>query len=352
MMTRRTRALAGVVAVLAATLVLASCVQSAEEASAEGAAAEGKQGLTHKELTPEEEAVIVHKGTERPFTGEYYDHREPGTYVCRRCGTALYESTDKFDSGCGWPSFDDEIPGAVRREPDADGRRTEILCEACGAHLGHVFEGERITDKNVRHCVNSISLEFVPAGSASESDASTGSLAPATSSVPATAELDGDGNARAYFAGGCFWGVEHLLQEVDGVSSVRSGYMGGKTENPTYREVCSGSTGHAEAVEVVFDPERASFETLARLFFEIHDPTQVDRQGPDRGTQYRSAVFYADLEQKAVAEMLVGSLRDNGYDVATEVSPAGAFWPAEEYHQDYYEKSGRRPYCHAREKRF
>jgi peptide methionine sulfoxide reductase msrA/msrB len=347
MLTRHRRALAVAVAVAAGTLVLASCVQSAEEASREGAATEGKQDLALRKLTPEEEAVIVHKGTERPFTGEYYDHHEAGTYVCRQCGTALYESTDKFDSGCGWPSFDDEIPGAVRREPDADGRRTEILCAACGAHLGHVFEGERMTDKNVRHCVNSISLEFVPAGSAPDGDVQS-----EDASLPQTAALDADGNARAYFAGGCFWGVEHLLQEVDGVSSVRSGYMGGDTEDPTYREVCSGNTGHAETVEVVFDPSRVDFEALARLFFEIHDPTQVDRQGPDRGSQYRSAVFYADLGQKAVTERLVGILRENGYDVATEVSPAGTFWPAEDYHQDYYEKSGGRPYCHAREKRF
>jgi peptide methionine sulfoxide reductase msrA/msrB len=146
--------------------------------------------------------------------------------------------------------------------------------------------------------------------------------------------------------------VEHLLQEVDGVSGVRSGYMGGATENPTYREVCSGTTGHAETVEVVFDPKVVSYEDLTRLFLEIHDPTQVDRQGPDRGSQYRSAIFYVDDEQRRIAQELIGILVKKGYDVVTDVSPAGTFWEAEDYHQDYYEKSGSAPYCHARQKRF
>ena len=298
----------------------------------QGARIDREEGLTLKDLTPEEEAVIVNKGTERPFSGEYHDHDEAGAYVCRRCGAPLYESDDKFDSGCGWPSFDDELPGAVKRLPDADGQRTEILCAACGAHLGHVFEGEQLTEKNVRHCVNSISLEFVPAGEGEDESAGATSI--------------------AYFAGGCFWGVEHLLQEVDGVTEVRSGYMGGHTEKPTYQEVSSGRTGHTETVEVVYDPARVSFEELARLFFEIHDPTQVDRQGPDRGSQYRSAIFYVDNDQRLTTEKLIGILKEKGYDVATEVTAAGPFWAAEDYHQDYYERSGGRPYCHTRQKRF
>ncbi|MCK5597526.1 MAG: bifunctional methionine sulfoxide reductase B/A protein [Candidatus Eisenbacteria sp.] len=309
-----------------------------------------------RELTPEEEAVIIHKGTERPFSGEYYDHREAGTYVCRRCGTPLYESDDKFDSSCGWPSFDDELPGAVKRLPDADGRRTEILCASCGAHLGHVFEGERLTEKDVRHCVNSLSLEFMPAGEGAEEGAVESSVESGGEDADESAEGARDAGpgptATAYFAGGCFWGVEHLLQEVDGVSEVRSGYMGGHTKEPTYHEVTSGRTGHAETVEVVYDPTRVTFEELARLFFEIHDPTQVDRQGPDTGSQYRSAIFYTGNEQKLAAEKLIGILKGKGYDVATEVTEAGRFWEAEEYHQDYYEKSGGRPYCHTRQKRF
>lgn len=158
--------------------------------------------------------------------------------------------------------------------------------------------------------------------------------------------------ARAIFASGCFWGTEYYMKRADGVLGTRVGYIGGHTERPSYRDVCSGRTGHAEAVEVSFDPSVTDFETLARLFFETHDPTQVNRQGPDRGTQYRSGVFYLDDEQREVAERLIGILADSGLDVATEVVAAGPFWPAEEYHQDYYAKTGHSPYCHVYTPRF
>ena len=277
-------------------------------------------------LTANEKRIIIDKGTERPFTGKYWDHFDGGVYSCRQCGADLYRSDSKFRSDCGWPSFDDQIPGAVKHQKDADGRRTEILCQACGGHLGHVFEGERLTAKNVRHCVNSASLAFRKV------------------EKPATRE--------AVFAGGCFWGVEYQFEQVDGVISATSGYTGGHVADPTYKQVCSGRTGHAEAVNVVFDPERVSYEKLARLFFEVHDPTQLNRQGPDTGTQYRSAVYYGDEQQKQIAEKLIAQLRDRGYRVVTQVEPASKFYPAEDYHQDYYSKTSGRSSCPAPVKRF
>jgi len=283
--------------------------------------------MEFKKLSPEEEYVILKKGTERPWSGKYNNHKEEGIYICKRCEAPLYKSEDKFNSNCGWPSFDDEIPGAVKRETDADGRRTEILCNNCGGHLGHVFTGEGFTDKNTRHCVNSISMDFIPAAVEVKSE-------------------------KAYFAGGCFWGVEHYFAKAEGVISAVSGYMGGHKENPTYKEVCYTNTGHAEAVEVVFDPQKTDFETLAKLFFEIHDPEQVDRQGPDIGSQYRSAVFVTNEEQRETVEKLIGILKEKGYKVATEIEKADKFWEAEDYHQDYYKKTGKQPYCHFYTKRF
>ena len=306
-------------------LVVAAACLGPDAAPTRQATPDGGKTMAHNKLTPEEERVIVHRGTERPFSGKYNSHFEQGTYVCKRCNAPLYRSNDKFRSHCGWPSFDDEIEGAVERRPDPDGMRTEIVCTTCGGHLGHVFEGEGLTPANVRHCVNSVSLSFAPA-------------------EPAT--------QRAIFASGCFWGTEHMLQRTPGVLSTTVGYTGGHTENPTYKQVCSGRTGHAEAVEVVYDPQKTDYETLAKLFFETHDPTQVNRQGPDVGTQYRSVIFYLDDEQKQTAGKLVKELETKGYRVATRIVAAGKFWPAEDYHQDYYGKTGKQPYCHAYKKRF
>lgn len=157
---------------------------------------------------------------------------------------------------------------------------------------------------------------------------------------------------KAYFAGGCFWGVEHLFKKLPGVVSTRVGYMGGSVENPTYDQVSAHDTGHAEALEVEFDSDKTSFEVVAKYFFEIHDPTQVDRQGPDIGSQYRSVVFYVDAEQKEITEKLIEILKEKGYNVVTTVEKAGPFWEAEEGHQDYYEKKGGTPYCHVYVKKF
>lgn len=288
---------------------------------------------SYRKLTSAEERVIMHKGTEMPYSGKYYRFDETGTYLCKRCSAPLYRSADKFDSRCGWPSFDDELPGAVKRVLDTDGIRTEIQCAGCGAHLGHVFEGEGLTPKNIRHCVNSISLEFVPAGPA-----------PVKEGQPAM--------EQAVFAAGCFWGVEYHLRRIPGVLSTAVGYTGGKTTKPSYQEVCRKQTGHAEAVKVIFDPARVEYAELVKFFFEIHDFTQVDRQGPDIGDQYRSAIFYTSPSQRNVAEQIIGVLQEKGYRVATRLEPAATFWQAEDYHQDYYENNGQLPYCHSRRKIF
>ena len=278
------------------------------------------------ELTSAETRVIVNKGTERRFSGKYNKNKQTGVYTCKRCDAPLYTSNDKFESSCGWPSFDDEIKGAVKRVKDADGRRVEILCARCDAHLGHIFEGEGYTAKNIRHCVNSISLNF------EEEKVNT--------------------MKKAYFAGGCFWGVEYHFEKLDGVKSVDSGYMGGHVENPTYKEVVRKNTGHLEVVEIVYDSSKIDYETLVRLFFEIHDPTQEDGQGPDIGAQYLSAIFTSDTKEKEIIYKLVGILNDKGLDIATKIHPSAPFYKAEEYHQNYYEKTGKKPYCHSYKKLF
>ncbi len=294
---------------------------------ASGSSCQNNKTMEYKKLTPEEEQVIVKKGTERPFTGEFVNTKEDGSYTCKRCGAILFASESKFDSHCGWPSFDDAIKGAVKEVPDADGSRTEIVCANCGAHLGHVFDGEGFTPKNRRHCVNSISLEFTP-------------------------KILPENNDTAYFAAGCFWGVQHYLSKANGVISTDVGYMGGTTSNPSYEDVCSHTSGHAEVVRVIYDTHKTTFDVLAKLFFEIHDFTQINRQGPDVGDQYRTEIFYTTAEQKKVAEDILLELKLKGYKPATKITKAPAFWKAESYHQNYYQKKGGMPYCHTRKKIF
>lgn len=290
---------------------------------------QGQEKMNYNKLTPEEERIIIHKGTEQPWTGKYNDHKEYGTYTCKRCDVPLYRSDDKFDSHCSWPSFDDEIPGAIKRQLDKDGIRTEIICANCGAHLGHVFEGEGLTPKSIRHCVNSISLNFIPG-----EDSKSTSLNPKTE--------------RAIFASGCFWGTEYYIQSAPGVISTTVGYTGGYKANPTYKEVSRGNTGHKEAVEVIYDPNQTSYEEMAKLFFETHNFEQTNGQGPDIGEQYLSYIFYENEQQKETAEKLIQILNSKDYKVATKLEKAGTFWKAEDYHQDYYNKTGKTLYCHFR----
>lgn len=281
------------IAIMLISFLNSSCQNPVNTASKEKTVVLKNNTLKLNPLSKDEQYVILNKGTERPFTGEYTDKFDKGTYICKQCNAPLYESDSKFHSGCGWPSFDDEIKGAVKKTLDSDGQRTEITCANCGGHLGHVFYGEGLTDKNTRHCVNSTSMLFIEGG------------AKRIVTEPKT--------AQAIFAGGCFWGVEYYFQHAKGVLSTKVGYIGGSKENPTYKEVCSHTTGHVEALEVTFDHSQTTYEELTKLFFEIHDPTQANGQGNDVGSQYLSEIFYFDDVQKATCEKLIAQLQLNGY---------------------------------------
>ena len=284
----------------------------------------------NKIFTEQENNIMFHKATERAGTGEYDHFFNDGIYICKNCGVPLYSSAFKFDASCGWPAFDGEIKGAIKQETDVDGRRVEILCNNCGIHLGHVFSGEGSTAKNLRHCVNSASMDFIDEN-----------------------EMNSETNLQvAIVAAGCFWGVQHYLANLPGVLSTEVGYIGGHVKFPTYKEVCNGQSGHLEAVKVVFDSMEISYENLIKYFFEIHDFEQADGQGNDKGDQYLSVVFVQDENQREVVNNVVSVLTNKSYKVATTIRDFAKFYAAEDYHQEYYEKSGGSPYCHFHKKIF
>ncbi len=278
------------------------------------------------QLSEEEYRVTRLKGTERPFTGQYCSAYEPGIYNCLCCNTSLFDSTTKFESGTGWPSFTTPIEDdliAYEVDNSYGMTRVEILCNICDAHLGHVFpDGPQPT--GLRYCVNSLSLvkdENTPALESEESEV-------------------------AILGGGCFWCVEAVFQELKGVLSVESGYAGGQSPHPTYKEVCSGRSGHAEVIKVVFDPSMISFEEILTVFFTVHDPTTLNRQGNDVGTQYRSVIFYQNESQKETACNLIAEIKGDFPDpIVTEISPAAEFYPAEEEHQNFYRDNPGNSYC-------
>jgi len=265
-------------------------------------------------LSPEEKGILKNKGTEAAFSGEYNDFFEAGIFVCRACESPLYESNTKFNSDCGWPSFDDEIIGSIKKYEDLSSGsvRTEICCAKCDGHLGHVFEGEQITTKNTRHCVNSLSIKFV----------SHSNLEIAT------------------FGAGCFWSVEKIFKSVKGVYMVQVGYMGGDTLNPTYNDICRGDTNHAEVLQIAFNPEIISYSDLLKVFWQNHNPTTLNRQGVDVGTQYRSVIFYYSDLQKNESEKSKQDAQTNfKTPIVTQIVVSSIFYRAEEYHQDYLEKN-------------
>ena len=282
-----------------------------------------QNSMKFQSLTSEEKAVIVDKWTEAPNSGEYNHHSQEWTYLCRQCLAPLYRSTDKFDSRCGWPAFDDAIPGAIHRSTDADGHRTEITCARCHWHLGHVFIGEQMTQKNTRHCVNSLSMKFVP-------------------------ECVEHGYEIAYLAGWCFWCLEAVYQRLEWVVDVKSGYAWGKRPHPSYEQVSTWATWHQELVRVVFDSEKINYEVLLDVFFTMHDPTSYDRQWNDVGSQYRSVIFTVDEKQQQLAEHKIQQLADEKlFDepIVTEVKQLETFWMAEGHHQDYFNQYANQSYC-------
>ncbi|MCY2967420.1 MAG: bifunctional methionine sulfoxide reductase B/A protein [Planctomycetota bacterium] len=295
-------------------------------------------------LTPEQFRILRAHGTERAFCGTLLDNKTPGVYACAGCRLPLFTSDSKFHSGTGWPSFFQAIaPGNVAERADGSFGmvRVEILCGRCGGHLGHVFDdGPRPT--GLRYCLNSESLDFTPADRTADLADPAAELTPAAASPQVTGQ-----SAQAVFAGGCFWCTEAAFEQLVGVSDVESGYCGGSKGTANYKAVCGGDTQHAEVIRITYDPGVISLDTLLNLFFDAHDPTQLNRQGNDVGTQYRSAVFYADSTQKAAVEAKIATLNASGKyrkPIVTTLEPLTAFYPAEAYHQDYARHNPTQPY--------
>jgi len=281
-----------------------------------------------KNLTPNQYYILREKGTEQAGTGEFLFNKENGVYKCAGCGNELFTDNMKFESHCGWPSFDREIDGGKIKQIEDFSHgmhRIEIQCAKCGGHLGHIFD-DGPTNTGKRYCVNGGALSFEPRGKIEKS-------------------ID-----TITFGGGCFWCMEAIFQDLKGVKSVASGYAGGNKSNATYPEVCSGETGHAEVIQIAYDPAQIPINNLLQVFFNLHDPTTMNKQGADEGTQYRSIILYRNEAQKSALNKVLNAIEQAKiYDqpVVTEVRPFTQFYKAEDYHQNYYKQNKTQPYCRA-----
>jgi len=299
------------------------------------------KNLDTSHLSDLQKEVTLHGGTEQAFNNKYWDNKKEGIYVDVINGKALFSSTDKFDSGTGWPSFTKPIEGSIIDEKQDNSygmSRTEVKSGSSGAHLGHVFDDGPKEHGGNRFCINSASLRFIPKEDLKKEGYEQYLYL-----------FDGNKYEKAYLAGGCFWGMEELFANLDGITNVVNGYSGGKFENPTYEFVSAGITGHAETIAITFDPKKISYEEILRFFFKIHDPTTMNQQGNDIGSQYRSAIFYVDDKQKEIANKLIKKANESGVfpgKIVTKIDKFNKFYMAEEYHQDYLKNNPGGYTCH------